>query len=104
MHRDVTAETIAASRRYNRRNRGLGQQSIDLDFASRAEVYPSIDAYRNDETRCHRGAIPLAVLLGRINGLAAFCSIERVKHSRLVVGTVPCFGGDGPHDAILLAI
>ena len=82
----------------------LFQESVDFDFTSSAEIDMSVDDDRDHETSSQGGAIALGDLCRGVNRCTKFIGVERIEDGGFVVGAVPCFGGDGPDDCVLVAI
>src|SRR5579859_7087150 len=81
----------------------LFHQSIHFDFVSCPKIYMPIHNQRDHKSCGHPGAIPLVVLLRSINRFAEVVGVERIEHC-WPAGSVPGFGGNGPHDAVLGAL
>ena len=81
----------------------LFQQSIHIDFATRADEDTTISDYRDHETRCKRGTIAFAVLFRRVDRLVNVLCIERIEYCRPVCA-IPCFCRDCPHDGVLTVV
>jgi len=57
----------------------LFQQTVNFDFVSSANIHATIRDQRDDEAGGQRGAIPRAVLFGRINRLPELGGVECIR-------------------------
>lgn len=64
----------------------LFQQTVNFDFASGADIHATICDQRDDEAGGQRGAIPRAVLFGRINRLAELGGVECIADGWAIIG------------------